>query len=81
MFGVAVFLLVTVASAVYYDLVFKIGDAIRGATEIYADFYSTHISELGPAFEIVDLPGRGKGVIALRDIRVRTPVWAKFSYR
>ena len=74
-------MLVTVTSAIYYDLVFTIGDAIRGATEIYVDFYSTYVSALGPAFEIVDLPGRGKGVIALRDIRVRIAIWAGYSYR
>ena len=80
-FGVAVFLLVTVTSVIYYELVFTIGDVIRGATKIYADFYSTYISAPGPAFEIVDLPGRGKGVIALRDIRVRIAIWAGYSYR
>lgn len=28
--------------------------------------------ELGPAFTVRDLPGRGKGMIAVRDIRVST---------
>lgn len=54
----ALAVLVAVTSSVYYDL-WNL-NVLRESTA------------QGPAFEVVDLPGKGKGVVALREIKVFT---------
>jgi hypothetical protein len=55
----ALIILAAIASAVYYDLMSNFNLSV---------FHEADVRR--PAFEVVDLPGKGKGVVALRDIRV-----------
>lgn len=51
-------MLTLIASAIYYDLLSNLNVFVRESTS------------QGPAFEVVELSGKGKGVVALRDIKV-----------
>ena len=55
----ALIILAAIASAVYCNLMSNFNLSV---------FHEADVRR--PAFEVVDLPGKGKGIVALRDIRV-----------